>query len=128
MKFSEDLSTNTHYHITGYGDDYIAINHKMIRASYIVSPDHAVEWPVSTFETLKGEDIQLLIELNPEVIIIGTGKKHSLPRREVLKTLVSSRVGFEIMDTAAACRTYNVLVGEGRKVVAGLFILDSTAK
>lgn len=123
MKFSEDLSANTHYHITGYGDDYIAINHKKIKSSYIISPNHAAEWPIDSFETLEASNLQPLIQLNPEVLIIGTGKKQILPSKEALKALVITRIGFEIMDTAAACRTYNVLVGEGRNVVAGLLII-----
>ena len=125
MKFSEDLSANTYYHITGYGGNYIAINHKMIRSPTIISPKHAAEWSVDSFESLEAENIQSLVALNPEVIIIGTGEKQILPSKEVLKSLVATRIGFEIMDTSAACRTYNVLVGEGRKVVAGLFIIES---
>lgn len=60
--------------------------------------------------------------MNPEVIILGTGLKQIFPEREILKHLVQNRIGYEIMDTQAACRTFNIIMAEGRNVVAGMFI------
>jgi uncharacterized protein len=70
---------------------------------------------------LSAESIATGTSLNAEIVIIGTGKKHIFPKPEALRPLIDARIGFEIMDSSAACRTYNVLLAEGRKV--GLLLL-----
>jgi uncharacterized protein len=67
------------------------------------------------------DSIAIGATLNAEIVIIGTGKKHVFPKHESLRALIDARIGFEIMDSSAACRTYNVLLAEGRKV--GLLLL-----
>ena len=92
-----------------------------LRSSFIISPKHLIhDWPPLTIEMLKAEHLQSLIELQPEVVILGTGEKLQFPERDILAKLHNQQLGVEVMDTAAACRTYNILMMEGRFVVAGM--------
>ena len=80
------------------------------------------EWTLASFETLAIADFELLAGLDADIVLLGTGKRLRFPRPELLQPLVRAQRGLEVMDLAAACRTYNVLVGEGRRVAAGLLI------
>ena len=77
-------------------------------------------WAVSSFDALDEASFKALIALGPELVIFGSGSRIRFPRPALLKALMARRIGFEAMDTPAACRTYNVLLGEGRAVVAAL--------
>jgi uncharacterized protein len=79
------------------------------------------DWPPQQLTELSAEHLQAVRKLNPEVLLLGSGNKMRFPSREQMAALVRLGIGYEVMDTAAACRTYNVLVSEGRKVVAALF-------
>jgi uncharacterized protein len=79
------------------------------------------EWPPQQLSELTAEDLQAIRELNPELLLLASGAKMQFPVAAQLAALVRLGIGYEVMDTAAACRTYNVLVAEGRKVVAALF-------
>jgi uncharacterized protein len=95
-----------------------------LSSSFIISPRHLIrDWPPLTIEALLAEHVQALIELQPEVVILGTGLKLQFPESKVLANLHNQQLGVEIMDTAAACRTYNILMMEGRFVVAGMINL-----
>jgi uncharacterized protein len=63
-----------------------------------------------------------MVDLKPELILIGTGSRQRFPKPELLKALINAKIGFEIMDSQAACRTYNILVGEGRQVLLALIV------
>jgi hypothetical protein len=63
-----------------------------------------------------------MVDLKPELILIGTGSKQRFPKPELLKSLILAKIGFEIMDSQAACRTYNILVSEGRQVLLALIV------
>ena len=92
-----------------------------LSSSFIISPRHLIQdWPPISIEALLPEHLLPLIELQPEVVIIGTGQKLQFPESKVLAQFHNQQLGVEIMDTAAACRTYNILMMEGRFVVAGL--------
>jgi len=80
------------------------------------------EWPVQSFEGLEASHFTQMVDLNPELILIGTGSKQRFPKPELLKSLILAKIGFEIMDSQAACRTYNILVGEGRQVLLALIV------
>lgn len=90
----------------------------------LVVPWHGTvqPWQVTGFETLDGAAFERLAALAPELVIFGSGARLRFPRPEWLRPLIERRIGFETMDTAAACRTYNVLVSEGRSVLAALLI------
>ncbi len=122
MKRQSDplFGTNT---ITGYGDGYVEINKTPYTHAVLISSDGAIsEWPIKTFEGLEHAHFEEMVALKPELILIGTGIKQHFPKPELLKTLISAKIGFEIMNSQAACRTYNILVGEGRKVLLALIV------
>ena len=80
----------------------------------------AVAWPVAGFDALDEHSFDAVLALSPELVIFGSGSRLRFPPPAILKQLMARRIGFETMDTPAACRTYNVLLAEGRAVVAAL--------
>jgi uncharacterized protein len=109
--------------ITGYGDGYIEINKIPYSHAVLLSSDGEIlEWAVKSFDELSPVDFTQMASLRPELIIIGTGKRQRFPKPELLKTLIEAKIGFEVMDSQAACRTYNILVGEGRQVLLALIV------
>jgi uncharacterized protein len=79
-------------------------------------------WRPSRFDDLEAADFEALLGLKPELVIFGSGQRLRFVRPDRWRSLVEARIGFETMDVAAACRTYNVLASEGRNVVAALLI------
>jgi uncharacterized protein len=79
-------------------------------------------WSAASFEAMQAGDFDALLADNPEVVIFGSGTRLRFPKPALLRGLIERRIGVESMDTAAACRTYNVLVNEGRTVVAALLL------
>jgi uncharacterized protein len=109
--------------ITGYGDGYIEINKIPYSHAVLLSSDGEIlEWAVKSFDELSPADFSQMAALKPELIIVGTGKRQRFPKPELLKTLIEAKIGFEVMDSQAACRTYNILVGEGRQVLLALIV------
>ena len=122
MKLQPDRqpSLNT---VSAYGSNYIEINAQRYDQSIILGPEGPVlEWSCSRFEDLKIEDFELIADQKPGVVIFGSGQKIRFPRPELLKPLIQARIGVETMDLQAACRTYNILMAEGRNVIAALLI------
>jgi uncharacterized protein len=112
--------------ITGYGIGYIEVNSKVYPHALIVQPEGEISpWPVSAFADLSSDNLASLCVLKPELIIIGTGKKQQFLKPELIKPLIQAKIGFEMMDSQAACRTYNILMNEGRQVLAAI-ILDTS--
>ena len=108
---------------TGYGDGYVCVNDRRYEGSLVVAPDHEVTaWSVDNFDALTPAHFEMLLALKPEIVILGTGERLRFPRPEVTRALTAATVGFEAMDTKAACRTYNILMGEGRAVVAAILV------
>ena len=108
---------------TGYGDGYVSINDRRYEHPVIVSPEGDVErWNPDTFETVTAADIEALRGRAPEVVILGTGATHRFPKPEVIRPLAAAGIGFEAMETKAACRTYNILMAEGRQVLAAILV------
>ena len=94
---------------------------EQISGSFIISPKRLVrDWPVSVIEDLQMAHLEILAEFEPEVVLLGTGASLVFPAQELMIPLLSQGIGVEVMDTAAACRTYNILMTEGRGVVAAL--------
>ena len=92
-----------------------------INGSFIVSPRHLLrDWPPTNIDNLLAQHLEAIIELQPELVLLGTGPQLKFPDQQILAGLHRQRIGVEIMDTAAACRTYNILMAEGRFVVAGM--------
>ena len=122
MKLQSDPHSGANT-ITGYGDGYIEINKTPYSHAVLLSSDGEIlEWAVTSFDDLSPADFTQMASLKPELIIIGTGKRQRFPKPELLKTLIEAKIGFEVMDSQAACRTYNILVGEGRQVLLALIV------
>ena len=108
---------------TGYGEGYVKLNDERHEHNIVVAPDHPVrEWEPESFEALTAAHLHELLELKPETVILGTGEELRFPPRELIRVLADAAVGLEVMDTKAACRTYNILMAEGRRVVAAIFV------
>jgi uncharacterized protein len=108
---------------TGYGNGYVTVNHQRFERPVIVSSREAArEWDAPSFEALTSVHFQALLELEPEIVLLGTGTTIRFPKPELTRAFIQARVGFEVMDTKAACRTYNILTAEGRQVVAAILI------
>ena len=105
--------------ITAYGEDWIEVDRVRHHGALVLMPEQGVRpWPAAQFEALTSEHFDGLIELRPDVVLLGTGARLRFPHPRLVAGLAGIRVGVEAMDTAAACRTYNVLAGEGRRVIA----------
>ena len=108
---------------TGYGEGYVMVNGERIDKSVVVLPERILaDWPASRFADLKAEHLAALTGLDREIILLGTGGRLRFPRPEIVAPLVRAGIGLEVMDLQAACRTYNILMSEGRKVAAALLI------
>jgi uncharacterized protein len=109
--------------ITGYGDGYVEINKTPYAHAVLLSSDGNISpWSAQSFEGLEANHFAQMVDLKPELILIGTGRRQRFPRPELLKALIEAKIGFEVMDSQAACRTYNILVGEGRQVLLALIV------
>jgi uncharacterized protein len=109
--------------INGYGPGWVTIEGQKTEASLVISAaGDRFGWHCMSFDDLTAEHFAKLAELDAEVVIFGSGKKLRFPPVAWLRPLIGKRVGLETMDTAAACRTYNILAGEGRRVVAALLL------
>lgn len=107
----------------------ITLREHVIRHSAILSAGQILlDWPPATVEELTAAHLEAALALGPEVILLGTGARQRFPAPEVLRPAQLAGVGVEVMDTPAACRTYNVLVQEGRHVVAALIVEASQKK
>ncbi|MBI2295089.1 MAG: Mth938-like domain-containing protein [Betaproteobacteria bacterium] len=107
---------------SGYGTDYVAVNDVRYEKSVVVTPREITEWNVRGFEALTEADFAFVAGLGAEIVIFGTGGSQRFPRPELVRALVVAGVGLEVMDSRAACRTYNILAAEGRKVVAAILV------
>jgi len=113
--------------ITGYDEDYIEINRQRHHCNVIVTANSLiVDWPASNshlvLENLKAHDFEPIMKLKPEVVLLGTGKGHRFLHPNLYQPLIEQGITLECMTTAAACRTYNILMSEGRNVAAMLII------
>jgi uncharacterized protein len=108
---------------SGYGVGYVSVNNVRYERSVLVTPQSVSEWAAGNFEALAAGDFSFIAELGPEIVILGTGERQRFPGPQLARALAASGAGVEVMDTRAACRTYNILASEGRKVVAAI-VLD----
>ena len=109
--------------ITGYGTGWVAVNGEKITHSIVVSSfGTQMPWNCASFADLAPSHFEQLSTLPAELVIFGSGEKIRFPHPSWLASLYARNIGVETMDTQAACRTYNFLAGEGRKVVAALLL------
>ena len=107
---------------SGYGAGFVAVNNVRYETCIVVSPQAVIEWGVSGFEALTAADFGFIESMKPEIMILGTGAAQRFPRPELTRALAAGGVGVEVMDSRAACRTYNILATEGRKVLAAVVV------
>jgi len=119
-----ELDTNTSgYTIRGYDQSSIRINDRRFTASLILTPTLLIEeWPPQAVAEITAEHLAQIIELAPEIVLLGTGSQLCFPEAEISGVFINAGIGFEVMDTAAACRSYLVLASEGRNVAVALII------
>jgi uncharacterized protein len=123
MRLDLDTGDANFNQIRAYDDDKIQINDQTFMHSIIVTPTMLIDnWAPQSIADLTSESLQIIIELKPDIILVGTGAKLVFPHSALLAELLSQQIGVEVMSTAAACRTYNVLMSEGRNVAAGLIL------
>ena len=109
--------------ITAYSADYIEINKQRYTQNLIVMPQSLIlDWQIVRFADLSNEHFKQIADLNPEVVLLGTGAAHSFLHPKHFQYLTNNGISLECMTTAAACRTYNILMSEGRTVAAALIL------
>ena len=126
MQIQQDfLQDGQHYAVRSYGEGHLRINDDLITESLILTPTEMDRsWPPTSFNELQSEHLDALLERDPEVVLIGTGASTRVPQPWMMGHVMRAGAGLECMDTGAASRTFNVLVAEERRVVAGLFMIE----
>lgn len=123
MKFTLQTGSGLNL-INAYREGQVTINQRVFSRSLLVAPDRIVEWLPARFDDLTAEHFDAVLEMQPEVVVLGTGARLRWPAPQQLRGLLAAHIGLESMDTGAACRTYNILMSEGRRVVAALFMIE----
>ena len=109
--------------ITAYDTEHIAVNGRRLTKSFLLTPRRLIEdWPPSSFDSLSEADLGTVAELGCPIVLLGTGPRQRFQAPALLRSLTERRIGVEVMDSHAACRTYNILMAEGRDVAAALII------
>ena len=114
--------------IARHGPEGVVVNAVEHRQSVVVPwAGDVVAWDAPSFESLSADHFARIASLKPELVIFGSGARLRFPAPALLRPLIDAGIGVETMDTAAACRTYNVLLAEGRSVIAGLLFTPASA-
>jgi uncharacterized protein len=122
MKLHSPATAGLHA-ITGYDAEHIAVNGRRMEKSFLLTPQRLIEtWPPASVTSLTESDLLAVAELGCPIVLLGTGHRQRFPARGLLHPLLERRLGVEVMDTFAACRTYNILMAEGRDVAAALIL------
>lgn len=122
MKLSDDRITGANF-VRSYAAGEVRVGDTVLRRSCLISAAEIVaDWRPQSIAELQMSDLDAVLALNPEIVILGAGARQRFPKAEWTAALLSRGIGCEVMDTGAACRTYNVLVSEDRKVVAALML------
>lgn len=119
MKLNLEQNPNLNL-FTGYAADHVMVNKVRHEGNLIVTSERVLAWGAAGFDDLAADDFFALRELGLEVVLLGTGSRLRFPSPRVLRPLIDAGIGYEVMDLAAACRTYNILATEGRAVAAAL--------
>ncbi len=122
MKFHADTDGEFN-RITACGADFVSVNAVEYRGSLVVFKDRIVaDWPVARMEDLTLEHARAILESSPQIVLLGTGGRPAPPHGEWVRAFAEAGVGFETMTTRAACRTFNIVAGEGRDVAAAMIV------
>jgi len=115
-------SPSARHAFSGYGDGFVLVNGQRHERNLIVMPERLLPWEAAGFDALTEQDFQVFLGLDVEILLLGTGPKQRFPHPRLTAELAKAGIGLEVMDLQAACRTYNILVAEERKVAAALLI------
>ena len=122
MKLHSPVTTGL-LSITSYDAGHIAVNGRRLTKSFLLTRQRLIEdWPPASFDELTGPDLAAVAALDCPIVLLGTGARQRFPAPALLRPLLERRFGVEVMDSHAACRTYNILMAEGRDVAAALII------
>lgn len=109
--------------VTAYGPGWIEVNRQRHETAILLAPEGPVRaWNVESFDALAAADFEQLLQERPEIVLLGTGARQRFPHPRLTAPLSAVRIGVDAMATEAACRTYNILLGEGRRVLAVLLL------
>ena len=122
MKFTLETTSRVNL-IRGYSSQEIRIGEQRLQGSCLVSAESLIaDWAPKTFADLATEHLEPVLALKPELVLLGTGPSQRFPPSAIRTAFTSQGIGLEVMDLGAACRTFNILVQEERRVVAALFL------
>jgi uncharacterized protein len=122
VKISRDSAQGRNA-VTAYGEGWVEVNGVRHSSSLLVCGDRLEgDWPVASIDALTPAHFEAIARTAPELVLLGSGRQFGFPDPAVLAPLHDARIGVEVMDTQAACRTYNILLGEGRNVLAALIV------
>ncbi len=122
MPLAEDIIENS-YRFTAYQQDSVSINEQEFTDSLVVSATTLHHpWPVSTLDDLSEETLAPIFELNPDVVLLGTGNQQRFPEAAIMGRFGKMGIGLEVMDNGALCRTFNILIAEQRSVVGAIIL------
>lgn len=108
---------------TEHGPGYVTVSGERFERPVVVTPQQVLtDWAPQNFAALEESHFEYFLAFQPEVVLIGTGTQLQFPHPRLYRQLVEARIGVEFMDTAAACRTFDILVSEDRKVVAAILL------
>lgn len=125
MKFHLNAASGNFF--TGHGAGYVRLGIREYRENLIVTPEQIIpHWAGGGFDALSEADFAAIAALGPEVALLGTGSTMRFPAARLTRPLIEAGIGLEIMDTSAACRTFNILAAEGRKVAAAILLDNAT--
>lgn len=107
--------------IQAYTDESVVVNGVKFTRSLVIMAERIIaDWRPDSFEDLTETDFSSILEMRPDLVLLGTGPKQQFPMPALYQSLTNAGIGVEVMSTPAACRTYNILTSEGRRVIATL--------
>jgi uncharacterized protein len=122
MKFTRELPANVNS-IRSYSATELRIGNRVVNSSCLLSANELIaDWLPHSASEVSTEHFTAAFVWQQELILLGTGNRQEFPKREIYADILARGIGFEVMDTGAACRLFNVLVGENRRVAAGLIL------
>jgi uncharacterized protein len=117
------LASRSQNFIRAYAAGEVRLAGQVLQNNCLIAPEQIInDWSARSVESLSGADLQPIFALKPEVVILGTGMRQQFPAAAIRAAFLAREIGFEVMDLGAACRTFNVLLSEDRRVVAALLL------
>ena len=122
MSLTQDTS-DANYIITRYEPNRVFVNHEAYSNNLIICPNKLISpWEINSLNELNEKNLTIIFELKPEIVLLGTGEEWVIPDAKVIASFAQHGIGLESMNTRAACRTYSILVAEGRHAAAALLL------